>query len=202
MESEPHQTPQSTEKPALRTRPVEPKTVRRGLLHRLQQVVNPEERAGSKSGEYKSRTERVGMKTLAIAASLILALTATPSLAETSIHAGGFSYHVATGHKVDYNSNHKLLAVEHNGLLVGRFSNSYNRTTAIAAYGWSKQWGNWRGAVYVGAMRGYRSCYGDDGDKAVVCPVAFPSLHYTAWRVQPGVLVLGEAVALTVRLAL
>ena len=111
--------------------------MRRGLLHRLQQVVNPEERAGSKSGEYKSRTERVGMK-----------------------------------------------------------------TTAITAYGWSKQWGNWRGAIYVGAMRGYRSCYGDDGDKAVVCPVAFPSLHYTAWRVQPGVLVLGEAVALTVRLTL
>jgi len=68
LESEPHQTPQSTEKPALRTRPVEPKTVRRGLLHRLQQVVNPEERAGSKSGEYKSRTERVGMKTTAITA--------------------------------------------------------------------------------------------------------------------------------------
>jgi len=75
------------------------------------------------------------MKTLAIAASLILALTATPSLAETSIHAGGFSYHVATGYKNDYNSNHKLLAVEHNGVLVGRFSNSYDRTTAIAAHG-------------------------------------------------------------------
>ena len=40
------------------------------------------------------------------------------------------------------------------------------------------------------------------GGKAVVCPVAFPSLHYTAWRVEPGVLVLGEAVALTVRVAL
>ena len=41
-----------------------------------------------------------------------------------------------------------------------------------------------------------------DGDKAVVCPVVFPSVHYTAWKVQPGVLVLGEAVALTVRVAL
>ena len=130
------------------------------------------------------------------------ALYASNAQAETSIHAGALSYHVVTGHKVGYNSNHKLLAVEHNGFLVGRFSNSYDRTTAIAAYGWSKQWGNWRGAVYVGAMRGYRSCYGDDGDKAVVCPVAFPSLHYTAWRVEPGVLVLGEAVALTVRVAL
>ena len=142
------------------------------------------------------------MKTLALAASLILALTAKPTLAETSIHAGGLSYHVATGYKNDYNNNHKLLAVEHNRVLVGRFSNSYDRTTAIAAYGWSGQWGNWRGAVYVGAMRGYRSCYGDDGDKAVVCPVVFPSVHYTAWKVQPGVLVLGEAVALTVRIKL
>ena len=130
------------------------------------------------------------------------ALYASNAQAETSIHAGALSYHVVTGHKVDYNSNHKLLAVEHNGFLVGRFSNSYDRTTAIAAYGWSKQWGNWRGAAYVGAVRGYRSCFGDDGDKAVVCPVAFPSLHYTAWRVQPGVLVMGEAVALTVRIKL
>ena len=130
------------------------------------------------------------------------ALSISNAEAETSIHAGGLSYHVVTGRDVDYNSNHKLLAVEHNGFLVGRFSNSYDRTTAIAAYGWSKQWGNWRGAVYVGATRGYRSCYGDDGDKAIVCPVAFPSLHYTAWKVQPGVLVLGEAVALTVRVTL
>jgi hypothetical protein len=133
---------------------------------------------------------------------LVIALIASPTLAETSIQAGGFSYHVAAGYKNDYNNNHKLLAVEHNRVLVGRFSNSYNRTTAIAAYGWSKQWGNWRGAVYVGAMRGYRSCYGDDGDKAVVCPVAFPSLHYTAWKVQPGVLVMGEAFALTIRIKL
>jgi hypothetical protein len=103
---------------------------------------------------------------------------------------------------VDYNSNHKLLAVEHNGFLVGRFSNSYDRTTTVAAYGWSKQWGNWRGAVYAGAVRGYRSCFGDNGDKAVVCPVAFPSLHYTKYRVQPGVLVMGEAVAFTVKIRL
>ena len=130
------------------------------------------------------------------------ALSISNAEAETSIHAGGLSYHVATGYKNDYNNNHNLLAVEHNGLLIGRFSNSYKRTTAIAAYGWSKQWGNWRGAVYVGATRGYRSCYGDDGDKAIVCPVAFPSLHYTKYRVQTGVLVMGEAVALTVRVAL
>ena len=129
-------------------------------------------------------------------------MEASNAEAETSIHAGGLSYHVATGHKADYNSNHKLLAVEHNGFLVGRFSNSYDRTTAIAAYGWSKQWGNWRGAVYVGLVRGYRSCFGDDGDKVVVCPVALPSLHYTKYRVQPGVLVMGEAIALTVRVAL
>jgi hypothetical protein len=42
----------------------------------------------------------------------------------------------------------------------------------------------------------------NEGDKAVVCPVAIPSLHYTKYRVQPGVLVMGEAVALTVRIKL
>ena len=57
------------------------------------------------------------------------ALSISNAEAETSIHAGGLSYHVATGYKNDYNNNHKLLAVEHNGLLVGRLSNSYDRTT-------------------------------------------------------------------------
>ena len=75
------------------------------------------------------------MKTLAIAASLILALTATPSLAETSIHAGGFSYHVATGYKNDYNNNHKLLAVEHNGEITPRIVNCLSNLRPI----WSEE---------------------------------------------------------------
>jgi len=35
--------------------------------------------------------------------------------------------------------------------------------------------------------------------ESVVCPAVFPSLYYTRYKVQPGVVVFGEAVAATVR---
>lgn len=134
---------------------------------------------------------------------LILALWSANAKAEpVSIHLGGYSYHVATGHKYDYNDWHELVAVEYGSFMAGHFKNSYDRDTAIVAYGWSKQWGHWRGSVHIGAMRGYRSCYGDEGDKARVCPVSFPALYWTRYRVQPGVIVFGEAVAVAVRVEL
>lgn len=122
--------------------------------------------------------------------------------AETAVHLGGLSYHVATGHKYSYNSNHQLTAIEYGSFMVGRFKNSYHRETQIAAYGWSKQWVDFRGSLHVGLTRGYRSCFGDEGDKARICPVAFPALYYTKYRMQPGVLLFGEAVALAVRIEL
>lgn len=125
-----------------------------------------------------------------------------PAYSQTAIHAGGHSYHLATGHKVDYTSSHDLIGVEAGPYLAATFRNSYGRRSYLAGYGFSKDWGHWRGPVYVGAVRGYRSCYGDEGDKARVCPMAFPSLHYTKYRFQPGVLLFGEALALTVRVEL
>jgi hypothetical protein len=142
------------------------------------------------------------LNVIAIVSALTLMLLSVSAFSDTAIHAGAISYHVLTGHKNDYNSNHKLFAVEHNEIFVGRFSNSYHRTTTVAAYGFERQWDNWRGAVYVGALRGYRSCFGDNGHKAVICPVVFPTLHYTKYRVQPGILILGEAVALSLRMSL
>ena len=66
---------------------------------------------------------------------LVIALIASPTLAETSIHAGGFSYHVATGYKNDYNNNHKLLAVEHNGEITPRIVNCLSNLRPI----WSEE---------------------------------------------------------------
>lgn len=124
------------------------------------------------------------------------------SRADTAVHLGGYSHHVATGSEYDYNSNHQLTAIEYGSFMAGRFKNSYGRETQIIAYGWSEQWGDWRGSVHVGLTRGYRSCYGDRGDKARICPVAFPALYYTKYRMQPGVLLFGEAIALAVRIEL
>ena len=133
---------------------------------------------------------------------LLAAIYSANAKADIALHAGGWSYHVATGHKVDYTSSHDLIGLEVGPALVATFRNSHGRRSYLTGYGFIKDWGHWRGSVYVGAVHGYRSCYGDDGDKARICPMAFPSLHYTRYRVQPGVLVFGEAVALTVRVGL
>lgn len=120
----------------------------------------------------------------------------------TAVHMGGYSYHVLTGHEEDYNSFHRLAAVEYGSVMAGYFRNSYHRDTFVVAHGWSKQWGNWRGSLFVGATYGYRECYGDNGSSQALCPVAFPALYWTRYRVQPGVVVFGEAVALTARVEL
>ena len=139
----------------------------------------------------------------ALSAFVILAALYAPyAKSETAIHAGGYSYHVATGHKYDYNDWHRLAAVEHGSYMAGYFRNSYDRDTFFVVHGWQKQWGHWRGSVHVGMTYGYRGCYGDFDTKGRYCPVAFPALHYTRYRVQPGLVLFGEAVAATVRVAL
>lgn len=133
---------------------------------------------------------------------LLAAIYSANAKADIALHGGGLSYHVATGHKTDYTNTHDLIGLEVGPALVATFRNSYGRRSELAGYGFSRDWGHWRGSVYVGAVRGYSECYGDNGDKARVCPMAFPSLHYTRYRVQPGVLLFGEAVALVVRVRL
>ena len=127
---------------------------------------------------------------------LILALLATPAMAETSIHLGGWSKHLVTGSDHDYTSSHDLFAVEVGPVLVARFRNSYGRESYAAGYGWSKKWGNWEGSVYLGAVRGYRGYYGDSEKNTKTMPLVLPSIRYTEYRVQPGLLLLGEALVL------
>lgn len=136
------------------------------------------------------------------AAALILgmAVYSANAKAETAVILGGWSDHLIT--KDDYNENHKATIIEYGSYMAGRFTNSYDRNTWFVAYGWDKQLGDWRGSVHVGAMHGYRSCYGDDGNSAKVCPMAYPALTYTAYDVQPQVGLLGEAVVFIVRVVL
>lgn len=58
-----------------------------------------------------------------------LAATAlcVPAHAETALHAGGWSYHIVTGNKVDYTSSHDLVAVEHKRVFAARFRNSFGK---------------------------------------------------------------------------
>lgn len=115
-----------------------------------------------------------------------------------SIYIGGWSTHIASPDS-QYNQSHDLIAYEHNSYLVGRFKNSYSRTSYVAAKGWHEQSGYLRLSLFVGGVYGYRSCYGDEGTEARLCPMLAPSATYTRWRVQPAVFLFGEALVLSAR---
>lgn len=140
---------------------------------------------------------RNALKYAAIAGGALL--LATEAQSEVALHGGGWSTHLLTDN--DYTSSHDLIGVEAGPVLVATFRNSYGRRSYLAGYGWDKQWGDVRGSVHLGAVHGYRSCYGDRGDKAQLCPAIVPALHYTRYRVQPGVVLFGEALAITVRVS-
>lgn len=136
----------------------------------------------------------------AVAIVLALACYGYNAKAETAVTLGGWSKHLITDE--DYNESHDAVLVEHNGWMAGRFTNSYDRTTYALAYGWSKKWGNWRGSVHAGVMRGYTKCYGEDGSSANICPMIYPAVTYTKYRVQPQVGLLGEAIVFSIRVRL
>jgi len=125
-----------------------------------------------------------------------------PSRAETYLHAGAWSHHV--GSDYDYNETHNLAALEHNNVMAGYFKNSIGDDSAMAAYRFESQWADHvEASVLVGASYGYRDCFRIvlEGSKQV-CPLVVPAVTYTAHRVQPSVMVMGNAVAFSVRVEL
>ena len=133
---------------------------------------------------------------------LCAALSVSNAEAEASIHLGGWSKHLVTGNDNDYTSSHDLFAVEVGPVLVARFRNSYGRESYAAGYGFSKTWGDWEGSVYMGAVRGYRGYYGDTENNTKTLPMVLPSIRYTKFRVQPGLLLLGEALVFEIGIEL
>lgn len=133
-----------------------------------------------------------------IAIALILSLGIAH--AETYLYAGAWSKHLEHS-EIDYNESHNLLAVEHRQIVVGGFRNSWGRDSWFAAYRWT-----WtplehvEASVLAGGVYGYSHCWkGEDGGGRKICPMLSPGITYTRWRVQPSVLLLGNAVGVTVR---
>lgn len=131
---------------------------------------------------------------------LILAVYASNAKAETNLFVGAWSEHLISGDNL--NEQHDLIAVEHNQWFAGRFINSYERETFAVAHKFKWSYGNLEGGVYVGAMRGYRSCYGDKGDSAKICPMVAPYLTWDAGPVNPQLFLMGEALAVSIRFSL
>ena len=114
------------------------------------------------------------------------------------VHVGAWSQHFSGS---DYNESHNLLAAEHQGYIAGYFKNSYGEDSGFIAKRFVRDYGHWQAGVTVGAVHGYRSCLkGWDGENNKrLCPLISPSITYTAYAVQPSLLVMGNAVAVSIR---
>jgi len=128
------------------------------------------------------------------------ALSISNAEAETKVYLGAWSTHLVTDG--DFNESHDLVAVEHNGWIAGRFVNSYSRESWFAGKTW--EWGghNFSYGVMAGAVRGYTTCYGDGDTSTNICPLVAPFASYKIGRVEPTVLLLGEALAISIKIRL
>ena len=127
-------------------------------------------------------------------------LVAGNAKAETAVYAGAWSKHLVTGDEYDYTSSHDLFAVEYKRVFAARFRNSYGRESYALGYTWSKQYGNFEAKVVAGAVRGYRGWYGDSESTTKTLPLVVPMVSYTKYKIQPTVLLMGEALAASVRI--
>jgi len=125
-----------------------------------------------------------------------------------SIYFGGFSKHLFTD---GLNETHHFLGYERNDILIGAFKNSYNDWTAVAAYDFDYNFGDYFDndfakqidfGVMLGASYGYECemiepmpCYNK------ISPVVLPYVSYTYqdFPIKPVLSLLGEAVFVTFR---
>ncbi len=137
----------------------------------------------------------------AITVSVALAIAAAPAVAsDVYIHTGAWSQHLS---RDDYNESHRLAAVEYSSYMAGYFNNSYDEDSAFIAKRWSQDFGDWEASISLGAVYGYRSCIkGWSEDDRRICPLISPSLTYTRYAVQPSLLLMGNALAISVRTGL
>lgn len=142
---------------------------------------------------------RIEVFVLALSLSASCALT-TPAKAEAMVYAGAWSEHLIQGE--DLNEHHDLVGIERDGWFAGRFINSHFRETLAVAYHWTRQRGDVEYGAFLGAMYGYTRCIGEDGTGKDVCPLVVPTAAYTKHRIQPVIMLMGDALAIGFRVGL
>ena len=131
-----------------------------------------------------------------LAALLLLSLSAQADY----MHVGGWSSHLTSG---DYNEEHHFHAYQKDDWIVGGFVNSFDDYTLIA--GKSFIWTNEAESIEAGFVAGMSYGYKHEHVKLSIngfMPVLVPYITYTEYKVQPSLLLLGNAVALTFRIEL
>ena len=116
------------------------------------------------------------------------------------IYVGGWSSHLSSG---NYNEEHHFHAYQKEDWLVGGFINSLDDYTLIA--GKSFIWTNEAESIEAGFVAGLSYGYKHEHAKLSIngfMPVLVPYITYTSHKIQPSLLLLGSAVALTFRIEL
>ncbi len=129
----------------------------------------------------------------------ILVIIFSFSAKADNLYTGAWSYHINSTPFIT-NETHHLLAYEHDRLIVGAFKNSYGDLTAVVGSRFELfEAGDFRGGIYLGITYGYRTCdnMAKGNPDRVFCPAVVPEISYTRYKLQPTVMLLGNAIALS-----
>jgi hypothetical protein len=155
----------------------------------------------------------------ALLATFLMALFGSEAWgASLRVTAGGFSQHPFNSE--DLNESHELLAVQVVQVEAGRFINSYRKESWYLAYEASRSRGHWEGFIKSGVVYGYVDCLepgaalnktaptkritsiqegrNDVDTSGAWCPMVGAGVRYTRYFLEPELVLVGEAVALTV----
>lgn len=133
----------------------------------------------------------------------LLLIILPPLCKADSLYTGAWSYH-AWDAKYVSNYEHNLIAYEYKGIVLGEFKNSYDDDTILLV----KQFefyseNNVKFSIDVGITHGYKDCVHVEGpeenDKGVSCFAAAAELSYTKYKIQPTIMVLGNATVVTIK---
>lgn len=112
---------------------------------------------------------------------------------EMEVFYGWKSHHWITK---DYtNDTHHMVGVRVGGVVLGRFDNSYGRETYFVGLYEDTRISDFEFFGVLGAMRGYTTCYGEDGSDADTCLLIGGGVSYLgiSENFKPTVFQLGDA---------
>lgn len=121
---------------------------------------------------------------------------------QSSVYVGAWSKHLLLSDEHVKNEKHDLLAVEYNGWLGGRFTNTFGKTTFVLGKNFRYPLTqNIEVGLMAGATYGYASCYKVDySNSSRVCPALVPSVSFNSQgTISPTVLLLGDALAVSIK---
>lgn len=124
---------------------------------------------------------------------LVLATLSLPVQAE-NIHFGGWSKHLGGG---ENNETHKLLALEKDNFIVGRFKNSHSKTSMVVGYNFQSNTNHFNYGLTLGGVTGYE----DKMPEVIgVTPAFIPFVSYNKYFIKPQFMLLGNAAVLSFKI--